>query len=118
MPRLTLNITAQRCREIIGDADARYWAADYGCEWNQSKCVLTLLTPEGCGEHDVKPKRTTIRASDIVRALKRMAEGKATHANLEATAARQAGRVIAGGGDPDSYDVVLQVAVFDGIVYG
>lgn len=119
MPRITLEITVDRCREIIGEAGSRYWAQDYIAEFAVSKCVLTVLQPNGRGENDVKAKHTRVDADAIAKALKRMIEGKAgTNEKDQADAARIAGRVLAGGGDTLAYDCVLQVAVFDSIVYG
>lgn len=120
MPTVTVKLSVDRCREIIGEAMSRYWAQDYACEWNQSKCVFELLMPKGQGEHDVRPRCVKVTPDTIAYALSRMIEGRTDKDDpaASASAARIGARVLAGAGSSEDYDCVLQVAVFDRIVYG
>lgn len=118
MPVVMHRVTVKRCRKIIGNARCWYWAKDYRLSWNQRKCVVTLRRPAGGGEFDIRPKRSKVDATDICAALERMLAGKATHAGMAGVARQAATSVLDGtdgGGDCDS---VLQVAFFNGIVYG
>lgn len=109
---ITLEFSQRQARDLIGDAYSMYWLRDFEPKWDSEKCVLTLgkRTAE-----DATAKRMRISARTIAQTLRRALKDKknAHHRMIAMQIITDSAEV-----DGDTRDSILQLAVFDDLVYG